>query len=215
MPSVPLAYLGLDECGSLADDTDWFTLAGVLTYRPEAVRNLIRRSAVQSGKRLRRPRHTASEFKWGNSSRRFRSDVLRRLAGADVTILGLTVKKGGRRIEDHPVNYASLVCHLLRACWSVYPNLALSLDRRFTSPTQIAVLNTFVYRHWPAPGVLSIAHVDSQRNPQVQLADFVAGSLHAWHNAGDTTWEVLKDRLRVSLVEEWSEVKRQWIRGTD
>lgn len=213
MPPLPLAHLGLDECGSLPDQTSWFTIAGVLTYQPDVVRNLIRRAAAHSGKRLKRPRHAVSEFKWNNSSRRFRSEALRRLARADVEIFTLTAKKGGRRIEDTPENYAMLVCELLRACWTAHPNVALTIDRRFTSPTQVAVLNTFVYRHWPAPGVLSISHIDSQRSPLVQLADFVAGGVYAWHKEGDTTLNMIKDKIRVAVIEEWPEIKRQWIQA--
>ncbi len=51
---MTLAYLGLDESGSLPDETPWFTMAGVLTYRPDSVSNLIRRAALRSGKRIRR-----------------------------------------------------------------------------------------------------------------------------------------------------------------
>jgi len=59
------------------------------------------------------------------------------LALADVELFALTVHKEGRRIEDSPENYAVLVCELLGLCWSKFPNVALSLDRHFTSPAQL------------------------------------------------------------------------------
>jgi hypothetical protein len=158
-------------------------------------------------------RPAESEFKWNNASRRLRQDVLNRLAQTDVKIFALTVQKTGRRIEDTPEHYAILVCELLEACWTAYPNVALAIDRRFTSPTQVAVFNTFVYRQWPAPGVLSIRHVDSQRDTLVQLCDFVAGSIYAFHKGGDSTVKIIEGKMGAALVGNWPEIKRRVARG--
>lgn len=201
----------MDESGSLPDDTPIFTLAGVLTYRPDRLRNVIRRAVVRSGKRLGRARHAFSEFKWSSASRRLRLEVLNRLAQTDAVVFTLTVNKGERRIEDSPENYAILICELLQACWTEHPNVFLACDRRFVSTSQIAVFNTFVYRHWPAPGVLSISHVDSQREHLVQLADFVAGSTYAFHKEGDNTVMRLGERVTVALAGDWPDIKRRWV----
>ena len=63
-----IVHVGIDESGSLPDRTDDFVVTGVLTHHPDSLRNLIRRVAVRSGKRIRRPRRATSEFKWNNSS---------------------------------------------------------------------------------------------------------------------------------------------------
>lgn len=211
MPSVMLVHLGLDESGSLPDDTPLFTLAGVLTYHPDALRNVVKRAALRSGKRLRKPRHATSEFKWSSSSRRFQVDVLTRIAQAEADVYTLTVRKAGRRIEDTPENYAVLICELLQACWTTHPNVALAIDRRFTSPAHVAALNTFIYRQWPAGGILSISHVDSQRNPLVQLADFVAGCVYAFHKEGDNMLKIIESRVSAAVVAEWPEIKQRWM----
>ncbi len=211
--ALPIVHIGLDESGSLTAATPWFAMAAVLTPHPEAVQNLIKRVALHSGKRLKRRRKVASELKWRNASRRIREGVLNRLAGADVSVFTLTVRKGGRRIEDTPENYAILVCELLQLCWDVYPNVVLSLDRHFTSPAQIAAVNTYIHRRWPAWGVLSIAHVDSQRSPLVQLADFVAGSVYDWHKADDPTFHLIEGKVSAALVEDWWHIKARWVRG--
>ncbi len=211
MPNTPLAYIGVDESGSLADATDWFSLAGVLTYRPDAVRHIIRRVATRSGKRLHRRRAAVSEFKWRNASGKFRREVLVGLAEADVELFSLMVSKGGRRIEDTPEHYAVLICELLRDCWVAHPNLALYIDKRFASAMQVGVLNTMIYRQLPASGVLSVSHVDSQRNTLVQLADFVAGSVYAKHKQGDETIQLIQSKLRSAQRREWSVIKREWL----
>ena len=121
------------------------------------------------------------------------------------------MRKGGRKIEDSPKNYAVLVCELLQACWAVHPDMALAIDRHFTSPSQVAVFDTFLFRRWPAPGVLTISHVDSQRNALVQLADFAAGSMYAWRKERDDTLKLIESKIRAALTEDWPEIKRRWV----
>jgi hypothetical protein len=212
--SSPLSIIhaGLDESGALSADTPLFTMAVVVTPRPDALQNLIRRAALRSGKRQKRLRKVASELKWRNASQRIRSDVLKRLALAELELFTLTVRKEGRRIKDTPENYAILVSEILRLCWDTYPNVALSLDRHFTSPVQIATVDTFIHRQWPTRGVLSINHVDSQRNTLVQLADFVAGSVYSWHKKQDAAYQLIEDKVRATLIRDWRYIKAEWIR---
>lgn len=189
-------------------------MAVVVTVQQEALHNIVRRAALRSGKRLKRRRKRASELKWSNASQRIRGAVLSHLAEADVEVFILTIRKEGRRITDTPLNYAILACELLQLCWSAYPNMALAVDKHFTSLAQRAVLDTFIHRHWPKQGVLTIAHVDSQRNPLVQLADFVAGGAYDWHKQGDRTYRLLEGKIEAELVESWRHVKRRWLRET-
>ncbi len=206
-----IVQVGLDESGSLTAATPLFTMAAVVTPQVDALRHLIKRAALRSGKRLRRSRKASSELKWSNASQRIRDQVLTSLAKTRVEIFTLTVLKGGRRIRDTPENYAVLTCELLSLCWDTYPNVALSLDRHFTSPAQIAAVNTFIHRHWPVQGMLSITHVDSQRSPLVQLADFVAGSVRSWHKENDTTLRQIEGRLGAALVKDWRRIKARWV----
>lgn len=210
----PIIHAGLDESGSLTAETAWFVMAAVYSSHPEEIKNLIRRAALQSGKRLKRKRKLHGELKWHNASERIRKTVLYLLGQADVTVYSLAVRKDGRRIDDTPENYAILACELLRRSWNISPNVALSLDRHFTSPAHIAEVNTAVYRHWPAQGVLSIVHVDSERSPLVQLADFVAGSVYDWHKVGDPTVDLIQAKMKIAAVEDWRQIKARWVATT-
>jgi hypothetical protein len=89
--------------------------------------------------------------------------------------------------------------------------LVLAIDRHFTSPAQVATVNTWIYRRWPPPGVLSIVHVESQRNTLVQLGDMVAGSLYAWHKSGDRTMELIAKKFRATEVKDWRYIKGHWL----
>jgi quercetin dioxygenase-like cupin family protein len=206
-----IVYAGLDESGSLTADSLYFCVAIVMTPTPLSLRHLIRRAASRSGKRLGRPRKEAAEIKWSNASQRIRALALAGLVDAEVELFALTVLKGGRRVEDTPENYAILACELLSFCWSSYPNVALAVDRHFTSEAQIASVNTRIHRAWPPAGVLSVTHVDSQHNALVQLADLVAGSVYAWHKSGDETVQLISGKFGASLVEDWRHIKARWL----
>ena len=208
-----IAFGGLDEAGSLTGLTAWFSMALIVTKRPETLRNIVPRAALRSGKRLRRQRKRPPELKWSNASLRIRNAVLSSLAQADVEIFAVTIRKEGRRIADTPLNYAVIACELLHLCWDVYSDMALAVDRHFTSPAQRAIVDKLIHRHWPKQGTLTITHVDSQNNPLVQLADFVAGSVYAWHKRGNECYCLLKGKVGAELVESWVHVKRKWLEG--
>jgi hypothetical protein len=206
-----MVYAGLDESGSLTAVSPFFVMAAVITAEPRVLHHLIPRAVTRSGKRLGRSAKDAGELKWRNASQQIRALVLAELAAAEIELFTLTVLKGGRRIEDTPENYGILACELLSLFWPVHPNIALAIDRHFTSPTQIAAVNTWIYRRWPPPGVLSIVHADSQRNTLVQLADMVAGSVYAWHKSGDRTMQLIAKKFGATQVEEWRYIKDRWL----
>jgi hypothetical protein len=210
LPQPIIAYAGIDESGSLLAETSYFTVAAVVTRDLKPLRNIIPRAALRSGKRLKRLRKTVSELKWSNASLRIRSDVLRHLAEVDVEVFALTIHKENRRIADSPENYAILMCELLQSVHRVHPNAAIFLDRHFTSMSQIALVNTMIYRHWAESGTLTLAQVDSHLNPLVQLADFAAGSIYAWYVRQETTFDLIRGKISADKVETWQSIKARW-----
>ena len=58
--------------------------------------------------------------------------------------------------------------------------------------------------------MVSIAHVNSQRDPLVQLADFVAGCVYSWHKQQDETYRLIEGKISAASVEEWSDIKERW-----
>ena len=211
MTTPTIVHVGIDESGSLPAPTEIFTLATVITSNPIAVQNLIRRAGFHSGKRLGHGAKPVSELKWNNASHRIRYDVLRRIAASDVELYALIVEKEQRRVEDSAENYAFLVCELLSAAWHRYPDMEVLLDRHFTSPAHIATMETIIHRHWLRQGVVSINHVDSQRNPLVQLADFVAGCVYESDTAPAPSFRLIENKFRSMTRKSWSEIKAEWI----
>ena len=90
--------------------------------------------------------------------------------------------------------------------------MALAVDRHFTAPAQRAAVDTFIHRQWPEPGILTISHVDSQRNTLVQLADFVAGRAYDWYKGGEQAYRRLETKVVAEIVESWRHIKRRWLR---
>jgi hypothetical protein len=211
MESSAIVYVGVDESGRLNDPNSVFAVAGIITQRPSDLQHVIQRAASRSGKRLHRIRRAVGEFKWNNSSERFRQDVLKQLAQKNVKVVSLAVEKSGRTIEDSPQHSAILICELLQLCWGEYPQMVLTLDKRFTSPAQMAEMDTFIYRHLPSANTLSIHHVDSQRSNLVQLADFVAGSIREQYVKHDATSLLLQPIILSQSVGSWVEIKRKWL----
>ncbi|MBI4671584.1 MAG: DUF3800 domain-containing protein [Chloroflexi bacterium] len=68
-----------------------------------------------------------------------------------------------------------------------------------------------IHRHWPRRGVVSINHVDSQRNPLVQLADFVAGCVYAWDSAQEERYRFIENKFRSVTKKQWREIKAAWM----
>ena len=71
-------------------------------------------------------------------------------------------------------------------------------------------VNTAIHRHWPVQGMLSITHVDSEKSPLVQLADFVAGSVYEWHKSGNPTIRLIESKVRAAVVDDWPQIKARW-----
>jgi len=205
-----IVHVGIDESGSLYAPTQFFVLAAVLTENPEPTKNLIRRTAFHSGKHLGRFAKNPSELKWYTASERIKQDVLERIAESDLEIFGLVVQKEGRRIEDTPENSAYLLCELLDLIWYEHPKLNVLVDRHFTAPSQIATMNTILYRHLPTSSEMALAHVDSQYDSLVQLADFVAGSLSEFHKRQDAGFRLIENKIKTT-TKTWAQIKAEWL----
>lgn len=210
MTPSTIVHVGIDESGSLYAPTPFFILAAVVTENPEPTRNLIRRAAFHSGKHIGRFSKNPSELKWFTASQRIKQDVLERIAESDLELFGLVVQKEGRRIEDTAQNSAFLLCELLDLIWYEHPRLNVTIDRHFTAPSQLATMNTLIYRHLPESSEMALAHVDSQYDSLVQLADFVAGSLSEFHRGQGAKFQLIENKIR-TMAKTWTQIKTEWL----
>ena len=61
-------------------------------------------------------------------------------------------------------------------------------------------------------GDLEPQYVDSIKNTHVQLADFVAGAIHAGHSGYSSTfYNLIEPLVRVNQLIAWDILRRGWI----
>jgi len=205
--SEELIYASLDEAGRLPGGTRYFVVAILVTRDPASLRKIIPRVRLQMGKAEARKRRSIPELKWRNAGRRTRERVLEALACADVEVFLFVLDKEGRKVVDTPDNYARIVGELLRFCVSQYGRLALIIDKHFALARQRALFDETIRGLLGTGEPLRITHVDSETDPFVQLADFVAGSTYDKYARGTHTNDLFADRIAGELVEKWTHLR--------
>lgn len=200
-------YASLDEAGRLPGATRYFVVAILVTRDPVSLRKIIRRVRLKMGKAEARKRRNIPELKWRDAGQRTRERVLETLARADVEVFLFVLDKEGRKVTDTPGNYARIVGELLRLCVPRYGRLALIVDKHFALAWQRSLFDEAIRDLLGVGENLMITHVDSETDPFVQLADFVAGSTYDKYARGTHTNDLFADRIAVELVERWTHLR--------
>ena len=59
--------------------------------------------------------------------------------------------------------------------------------------------------------MLARAHAIMMQANEVDLkADFVAGSVYAWHKDNDDTLKMIEGKISFALMDEWAAIKHRW-----
>jgi len=211
MPS-PTLYLAGDESGSLTNPySPVVTVAMIMTHNPLPLRWIIprvkRNVRKKSAKRGRR-----SEFKFYTTTDTARGSVLADLAKEDVTIVAFSIHKGAQIIPDTPENYGILLCNLLMRGVGIAPkNVDIVFDSHYTQTHKRNALNALI-RNKLLLGT-DIHFVDSQQNPMVQLADFVAGAINYSHTGKTTVYyNLMRSCIVGNEISTWKEIRREWMK---
>lgn len=207
-------HIYIDESGSLADPHCLIvTLAAIHTASPNTLRWIIKR--VKRGVQRKKSKHRRpAELKFHNATDQARAEVLEALAQEQVAIYALSIFKGARTIPHTPENYGILLCKLLRASGAEEKELVeLSMDMPFNVLRRRTQLTEIVRQNLN----LDVApqYVDSIKNPCVQLADFVAGAVHAKHSGrGAVFYHFIRPRMISDRMMTWSALRREWIEAS-
>ena len=212
MENQPLFHGFLDESSTFWQPDRYFIVALVAVEDPRAVTwpRIIKRARERLGKK----RHAFGELKFDKSDERTRWFVLTALAAQqNVEVAVTVVDKGGRRVPDTPEHYGLVVGQAAVDVLQRNPRLNLTVDKRYTAPKQETLFRRTVLRI-----ALTGAHVAfglttlaSEREPLLQLADFVAGAFYRKYNVGETRFADLFMRRRVNeKVYEWPALKDMW-----
>ncbi len=81
------------------------------------------------------------------------------------------------------------------------------MDKHFALAGQRTLFDETIEGLLRTEETLPITHVDSETDPFVQLADFVAGSTYDKYARGSNTNDLFADKIAVELVEKWSHLR--------
>lgn len=209
-----LVYGFLDESPSLHDKAFFFCVNIVSTNKKtnKKLQKILKRARNRI---LKKKLKSLPELKFYNSNEKTRLFILSELAKQDVKIVVIIIDKERRRVKDTPINYGIVVGATVAKFLSIYPNLSLTVDKKYTSRKQeeeflqasqetinkLATRGTNVFFNPP---------VNSQRESIVQLADFVAGAFNFKYNRKDNHYtEIIKDKVKVEKVIKWTKLKKR------
>lgn len=202
--SLVVAYI--DESGNLPDPGDrYVAFAAIVTSNPRRLRRVVKQLS-HKGKKVRLRRQSGHEIKWWNAFDSTRKKVLDLLAGQDAHIFWLVVDKEGQGVPDTPENYGLMFCELMQECLAYYPDLEMLADVHFNTRAQRDAFDRFVLSRL---GLSKLAHVDSQQDGIIQLADFVAGAVRCQFEGRSEFVDLIERRIVAGKVVKWRQLAKK------
>ena len=197
-----------DESGGLANPHDRFAVvAAIGTPDPrklDRVAKNTRNWLRQRGK----PHHQIDELHFYNAREETRRRLLALLAGEiEVEIYLGVLEKPQKIIANSPENYARTLWPVLKIILARNPNTVFAFDKRFSKVSEreqvLQILESWAGR------TLRFEQLNSQQNPRIQIADFVAGAALAKYQREEDSYLALVEELIVEeFWLEWDEMKK-------
>ena len=211
-----LWYAYSDDSPTFSSPESHFVAAVIVTLeinkrRLSRLPKRIRKHVV--GKRLR----NLPELKFQNSNERTRTRMLEMLANENVEIFALIINKGGRRVSDSPENKGITLGNVAALVLAKKRQVTLTPDREFVTRRSITTcLDTAekVITNQSQGGFLSLREpVDSQSEPLIQIADFVAGAIsHKYNRDNDRYYQIIENLITTEEIVNWVGLKRTYIK---
>jgi len=195
----------VDESGTLPDPRDKVVIvAAVGTKTPEKL------LSINKSVRKFQKKKTA-EIKFYRSSDRTKKKFFQELAKENLAIFVLIVEKDGKKIEDSPENFALLCWFILEDCLLFYQKEIKNIifDRHFHRKKDQKIFNQTLNKLLNQS--IPFTHIDSQKDPRVNSADMVAGSL-LWAKTGKDArfYELIKPKVVSEKLVNWKQIKKKF-----
>jgi len=205
----PVIYI--DESGNLTDPNDPFVVVAALVAEQHNVKlkRIIRkeRRRLRMAKGKRRKDGKIAEFKFHTVGDRTRKRILERLSKQEIELFVFVLEKGNEIIADTPENYAELVWQLLAECLKRYSEAPVFIDSHFNLVERREAFNAHIAKM--AGREIAISHEDSNLEPGVGLADFVAGAVLYRCRRGDDRFEsIFKGKVVWENRRKWKKMVR-------
>jgi hypothetical protein len=181
-------------------------IAVVLTDNPQHLRRIVAQVRMGLGKKLKQ----VPELKAHHTPETVIEQLLRKLAQQDVEIVAVVWRKD-RLI--HPTDLEEGYRHVCRLaierCMDRYPQLSLTLDKRYTDPRLRDRLVEAITSGISPQAVLVLQQVESRQEKALQIADAVAWSIFQKYERGNETFcAILGERL---IHEEIVQETKNWL----
>ena len=205
-----MVYGYLDESPSLHDQAFFFSITILVDKVPlnKTLTRIIKRAREKFPKKERR---NFPELKFSNSSPKIRNFILQSIAKQAVKVVAMVVETNSRRVADIPENYGLVVGWSLVEAVELHPGITLTLDKKYIKKGDIEAMEgaatKVVFSNSPKV-IMKIIEGDSQENPMLQLADFVAGAFNYKYNRKDDSyWKIIEKIIEVEKVAKWTSLK--------
>ena len=211
-----LHYAYSDDSPTLTSPEDYLLVAVVVTLKagdkkltkiPKRVRQKL------LGKKLQQ----LPKLKFSNSDEKTRLRMLQMIADEDVEIFALVIDKGGRRINDSPLNNGIVLGNAAAMVLEKKPHVSLTPDKKFTNPNETAryleTATKVIADKVPAGVLLLKEPVESRRESLIQLADFVVGAVnHKYNRENERYFKIIEKKVVSEKQVRWVDIKADYIR---
>ncbi|PIS14034.1 hypothetical protein COT65_00985 [Candidatus Shapirobacteria bacterium CG09_land_8_20_14_0_10_47_13] len=205
-----MRYALIDESGRLYDPKDRILVFTVLaTESLVGLDKIIVKAREKISPKGKHKKEKLAEIKFSLTGDKTRQFVLKEIVKRRIKIYALVVDKEGRKIKDDPVNYAVLIFESLKKALSENPKLEhILIDRHFTFITQREKFNNSLRKNLKRQ--IFIEHLDSQQNPVISLADFIAGAIRYSHVNGDNRFkDIINKAIKKENLASWRKLKQK------
>ena len=196
-------FIYVDESGTLPDPKGpVIIIAAVATYSANQL--ILPKKSIKT---------KTGEVKFYNSGENTKKNYLTTLSKLDIQIFALILEKRGQKIPDTPENFAAICSLILHDCLDYYQNSLVSIifDRHFHKSSDREEFDEII-RKLTSQNI-TISHVDSLKEPAVNTADMVAGSL-LWKQTGKDNqfYKIIKCKIAEEKIVNWKEAKKWFVK---
>lgn len=179
-------------------------VAIVLTDNPQQ----LRRTVAHVRKGMRKKLKQIPELKAYHTPENLIARLLRNVAAQRVEIFAVIWKKTSTSLVDPEDGYRHVCSLAVKRCMERYPQLSLTLDKRYTNPRlRDRLVETLTSGIGPQV-VLVLQQAESRQERALQVADAVAWSIFQKYERGDETfYDILGEQI---VVEEVVEETKNW-----
>jgi len=202
----------IDESGDLGfrqKGSSFFVIAALIIYDPLSIHRCF---AKVRKNRLKKKYREMPEFKYNNSSHEIKRRILSCIARSDVDITYSVLRK--EQLDHHlrdkyqrVYNYltASLVAKSVRTL-RLIGDVNIVVDKSLNRIQQDAFDDYMITKMFERNNdedliktPITIDHINSQDDPCIQAADFIAGALHYYYRTGnDEFFCIFEERIKLA-----------------